>query len=158
MMKTYISLAPWQTSSGRGSLSWSSSLGLVCCFIGDPADWEIGLGMFIVLFFGHLAQLLFPLGDSDYPGFVRLAQMASYPMLLLLPQRTQTPTVIQKQVSQRPPQERRFYNIDPHILESLLILTNEISPIETCQEICRTVSQSLLADLCLLITPTRSRR
>ena len=118
-----------------------------------PRSWEIGLAMFIVLFFGHLAQLLFPLGDSDYPGFVRLAQMASYPMLLLLPQRTQTPAVVQKPVSQRPLQERRFYNIDPHILESLLILTSEISPIETCQEICRTVSQSILADLCLLITP-----
>jgi signal transduction histidine kinase len=109
--------------------------------------------MIILLFIGHLAELLFQLGDNDYPGFVRVAQMAAYPMLLLLPQRSQTAVTTQTQLIKQPPQERRLYNIDPQIIESFLALASAISPIETCKIICRAVSQSILADLCLLITP-----
>ncbi|MCK4490139.1 MAG: hypothetical protein KAU23_07775, partial [Anaerolineales bacterium] len=127
--------------------------GIVLLLYRRPRSWDIGLGMLILLFVGHLAELLFPLGDSDYPGFVRLAQMAAYPMLLLLPQRSQTLAATQTQVSQGSPQERRLYNIDPQIMESFLVLATDISPLETYQEICRTISQSILGDVCLLITP-----
>jgi len=127
--------------------------GIVLLLYRRPRGWEIGLGMIILLFIGHLAELLFQLGDNDYPGFVRVAQMAAYPMLLLLPQRSQTAVTTQTQLIKQPPQERRLYNIDPQIIESFLALASAISPIETCKIICRAVSQSILADLCLLITP-----
>ena len=126
--------------------------GIVLLLYRQPRSWEIGLGMLILLFIGYFLELLFPLGDSDYPGFVRLAQMTAYPILLLLPQRSQIPA-LGSRVSQQPAQQRRLYSIDPKIMHSFMALATESSPSETCQEICRAISQSILADLCILITP-----
>lgn len=156
----------WWVNQGEGAyfngsladIIWQSFsllltiVGIVLLLYRQPPSWEIGLGMLLLLFIGHLIELFLPFLDSDYPGFVRLAQMAAYPMLLLLPQRSQI-SAIRTRVSQQPPQERRLYSIDPKIIDSFLALATDVSPSETCQDICRAISQSILADLCLLVTP-----
>ena len=46
-----------------------------------------GLATLGGLFAGNLVQWIAPLQGNDYPGAVRLAEIAAYPMLLALPQR-----------------------------------------------------------------------
>jgi hypothetical protein len=55
--------------------------------IRQPEGFGNGLGMVILLFLGHLAHLVTPLPQGDFPGAVRLAQLAAFPLLLTLPQR-----------------------------------------------------------------------
>ena len=47
--------------------------------------YGIGLGMFILLSLGQLLYLIDPLPVGDYPGMVRIMQIAAYPLLLTLP-------------------------------------------------------------------------
>ncbi len=63
------------------------TIGGLRLLINRPNGWGIGLCMFGLLFLGHLVQWLLPLNESQYAGSVRLAQMAAYPFLLLLPHR-----------------------------------------------------------------------
>jgi signal transduction histidine kinase len=51
-----------------------------------PDGWGTALAMMGLLLAGHGAHLIAPLPEGDYPGAVRLAQMAAYPLLLLLAQ------------------------------------------------------------------------
>src|SRR3990172_5867318 len=50
-----------------------------------PAGFEIGLAQFVLISLGLALYLLAPLPQGDYPGAIRLAQMAAYPLLLTLP-------------------------------------------------------------------------
>jgi signal transduction histidine kinase len=49
--------------------------------------WGMALAMLGLLLTGHTAHLIAPLPEGDYPGAVRLSQMAAYPLLLVLAQR-----------------------------------------------------------------------
>jgi signal transduction histidine kinase len=129
------------------------STGIAFLLYRRPHSWEIGLGMLILLFLGNLAELLSPLGNSDYPGFARITQMAAYPMLLLLPQRDLAATASSAYFAQQPSRERRRYNLDPQIIDSFLVLSRETNSSEICKEICSALSHAMLADLCLLLTP-----
>lgn len=51
-----------------------------------PPGWSMGLIMLILLGAGHLWQLFYPL-LGNFPGSVRLAQMAAFPFLIALPYR-----------------------------------------------------------------------
>jgi hypothetical protein len=52
-----------------------------------PNSWIPGFFMLAVLGVGHLLQLLIASNDGDYSGAVRLAQMISYPLLIIVPLR-----------------------------------------------------------------------
>jgi signal transduction histidine kinase len=72
----------------------SQVIALICIVIGivqlilrRPQAWANGFFMLVILFSGHLFQLLFPNWQGNYAGPVRLAQIVAYPILLTLPQR-----------------------------------------------------------------------
>ncbi len=71
------------------------TLGLV---LRKPNGWSNGLAMLILGFFGHLASLVYPM-DGNFPGFVRLAQLAMFPILLTLSQRFPVPTQVRPPVT-----------------------------------------------------------
>ncbi len=130
-------------------------LGVIVIIIRRPNGWGYGLAMMGIATLGHLAHLIFPILDSDLPGAVRLAQLASYPILLALPHRFNIP--VEKApapVSQATFQERRRYGVEPGIFQSILSLTAESSQPETCKDITRVVAEALLADICLVIHPS----
>jgi signal transduction histidine kinase len=91
----------WWGEQGSGSLyngSWPDAawgiaslaiilLGIALILFQQPAGWGMALSMLGLLFIGHLGHLLAPLPEGDYPGAVRLSQMAAYPILLVLTQR-----------------------------------------------------------------------
>jgi uncharacterized membrane protein len=114
-----------------------------------PAGYGIGLGMFTLLFLGQLVYFLDPLPQGDFPGIVRLAQIAAYPLLLTLPSRFSLGTETE---------EPGTHRLDPVVYQQLTALATRSDPFETCQSITAIVSHALSTDVCLLISPPNSRQ
>ncbi len=114
-----------------------------------PAGYGIGLGMFTLLFLGQLVYFLDPLPQGDFPGIVRLAQIAAYPLLLTLPSRFGLSTEAADSDTLR---------LDPIVYHQFTTLATRWEPFETCQSITAIVSHTLSADVCLLISPPNSRQ
>ena len=131
-------------------------LGFLWLLVRKPNGWGNGLAMFILAFIGHLLTLLFPM-DGNFPGFVRLMQLAMFPILLTLAQRFPTPAPARAQAT-RPRQpnepivERRRYSTDPKTFHALMSLAAENDLNRVGQDLTRGIAQAMLADLCFLIT------
>lgn len=138
----------WQLASMGFSL-----LGLFLLAIRRPNGWGYGLAVFLLSFAGHLLYMMIGRGEGDFPGAVRLAHMAAYPILLTLPQRFPTAVNALTSVKQQdaPVGERRKYSTDPKTFHALLALAGESSTEKLSQAITRAIAQTMLADLCFLI-------
>jgi len=134
--------------------------GIALLIIRRPNGWEYGLGMMVIASFGHILHLIIPQTDSDFPGFVRLAEMAAYPILFSLPRRFNPP---QKEipVSEAAPatvqqsiiQERPQYGIPLEHFKAMLSMLGESSGLELCKAISRVVAETMLSDICLVLLP-----
>ncbi len=134
-----------------GSIS-IAIFGLFLLLIRRPNGWGNGMAIFLLAFAGHLLHLIFGRTTGDFPGAVRLAYMAAYPILMTLAQRfpapAHTPTTI-KPVA--PSEERRRYSTDPKTFHALLALAAESSVDRVSAAITRAIAQTMLADLSFLI-------
>lgn len=134
-------------------------LGWLGLFLRRPNGWGNGLAMLILAFLGHLASIIWRL-EGDFPGILRLAQLAMYPILLTLPQRFPSPVepeprkIVRTDTKGEPParQERRRYSTDPKTFQSMMNLAAEMTPEKIGQSLTRSVAQAMLADLCFLLT------
>ena len=131
-------------------------LGGGLALIRRPNGWGYAIAMLGCLAGGQILHLIIPSTESDFPGMVRLAQMAAYPLLFALPQRfapTERPTSAAPS-QQTPPliHKRRHYNVESHILEGIFSISPESTWEELQLNITRLSSQILLADLSLLIS------
>jgi hypothetical protein len=131
-------------------LLWAG-LSLVLAFAGGlllvirrPDGYGIGLGMFSLLFLGQLVYLVDPLPAGNYPGVVRITQIAAYPLLLTLPARFS----LGKEVEDHDP-----HGLDPVTFRNFQTIATSSDPLQVCQSITVVVSRALYADLCLLISP-----
>jgi signal transduction histidine kinase len=127
--------------------------GTLLLVIRRPNNWGTGLAMLAILFAGHLFELFFPDFTNDYPGTVRLAQLAAYPILFTLPNRFplhRTSTI----PADLPPLtvERRSYSTESETFRAFLTLSTETDSKKICEAFTRTVANLLLADVCFLIT------
>ena len=138
----------WQLASIGFSL-----LGILILAVRRPNGWGYGLAVFLLSFAGHLLYMMIGRTEGDFPGAVRLAHMAAYPILLTLPQRFPTATHALTSVKQQdaPTGERRKYSTDPKTFHALLALAGESSTDKLSQAITRAIAQTMLADLCFLI-------
>lgn len=142
-------------------------LGALFLMVRRTPGWGLGLAMLVALGFGHLVNLAIPTADGDYSGAIRLAQMAAYPLLLALPMRQAaveskglavraapaslaSPASPSMQVS---PPDHRNIPLDIKTLRALMHVSTDgnlesISPI-----LAKVVAHTLLADVCLLVSP-----
>ena len=136
-----------------------SALGMAVIFIRKPDGMWYGILLLLLGFFGHLGQLLIGL-DGDFPGIVRLAYMAAFPILLTLPQRFSVVSAVEPQVPVKPTilksdtqgrLERRRYSTDPKTFHALLAIAAENNSTKMSQAITRATAQTMLADLCFMI-------
>ena len=136
-----------------------AALGMAVIFIRKPDGMWYGILLLLLGFFGHLGQLLIGL-EGDFPGIVRLAYMAAFPILLTLPQRFSVisaiepprpvkPTIRKSDTQGRP--ERRRYSTDPKTFHALLAIAAENNSTKMSQAITRATAQTMLADLCFMI-------
>ncbi|MFN8403371.1 MAG: hypothetical protein U0V48_07425 [Anaerolineales bacterium] len=65
--------------------------GLFLLILRRPNGWGYGLAVFTLAFAGHLLHMILGRLDGNFPGAVRLAYLAAYPMLMTLPQRFPAP-------------------------------------------------------------------
>ena len=122
-----------------------------------PNGWGNGLAMLILAFVGHLLSLLWPMG-GNFPGFVRLTQLALFPILLTILQRfpasapERTPVIKTDSVTEEATLERRRYTTDPKTFHSLMTLAAEINADKVGRAMTRGIAQAMFADLCFLVT------
>ncbi|HTX92942.1 MAG TPA: ATP-binding protein [Anaerolineales bacterium] len=144
-------------------------LGITALFLRKPNGWENGAVMLGLAFFGHLLSLFVQM-EGDFPGFVRLAHLAMFPMLLTLAQRFPAPAATRTAVTPvtvapgaapaksktqtpaEPIQERRRYSTDPKTFHALMTLASESEGARIGQALTRSIAQAMLADLCFLLT------
>jgi GAF domain-containing protein len=126
--------------------------GLFLLSVRRPNGWGNGFAIFLLAFTGHLLHMIFGRIDGDFPGAVRLAYMAAYPILMTLAQRfpapARTPTTL-KPIA--PSDERRRFSTDPKTFHALLALAAESSVDKVSEAITRAIAQTMLADLAFLI-------
>ncbi|HET9906332.1 MAG TPA: ATP-binding protein [Anaerolineales bacterium] len=138
-----------------------SVLGLFILILRRPNGWGYGIAVFLLCFAGHLLHLLFGRIGGDFPGAVRLAHMAAFPILMTLPQRFPAPTSALTTVKQQQDVptggERRRYSTDPKTFHALLALAGESSADKVSEAITRAIAQTMLADLCFLIYLTDNK-
>jgi signal transduction histidine kinase len=153
--KTFNSTAfelAWQVFSLAVTL-----LGVLWLALRKPNGWGNGLAMLILGFIGHLLTLIYPT-EGNFPGLVRLMQLAMFPILLTLAQRFPTPApparaaVAKSHQPDEPIQERRRYSTDPKTFHALMSLAAENDINKIGQDLTRGIAQAMLADLCFLIT------
>ncbi len=131
--------------------------------IRKPNSWNYGLVMLLLLAFGHLLHLAAPNADSDFAGFVRLAQLAAYPLLLTLPRRfalapAPAPPVAQQVPQPTPAAQPREPHHSLERLKAALALTQAETPQQRCQAITHLVAETMLSDICLLIDYSSEER
>ncbi len=163
-----ITLAFWvQNPTLSFNLSWFEvawqvlslfiiMIGVLMLVIRKPSGWGIGLAMLVLAFFGHIVGLFLPT-TGDFSGFVRVMQLAMFPLLIALPQRFPVPPPARPLIAKSAQtgeliKERRRYSADPKTLQALMSLAAETDPDKVGQAVTRGVAQAMLADLCFLIT------
>jgi len=138
--------------------------GCVILILNRPQDWGYGISMLIMLLIGEIISLITIQTRYEVIGIMRLAQMAAYPFLLILPQRLQC---VARGNSSIPDHEstdeiegvkqlvgssdNRF--ADPQIWDSLYQMSTEIDPKRLSNAIVANVAQAVRADICLLLAP-----
>ncbi len=113
-----------------------------------PNQWGTGLGMLALGVAGHLAHLVSPLPGSDLPGAVRVAQMASYPLLITLSQRF---------ISQAPEEPHKAAQIREEMTaawEDWLTLQNDLPAEKRYRLLARSLAQILKADAVGILLPS----
>ena len=143
----------WQVASIGVTL-----VGALILLIRRPSGWGNGLAFLILAFLGHMLYLWSDRSTGDFPGAVRLAYLAAYPILLTLPQRFPAPTAQPVSLQQEASiPERRRYSTDPKTFHALLDLAAETNTTKMSQAVTRAIAQTMLADLCFLIYLTDNK-
>lgn len=170
---TALLWARGDTSTGFNSsildLIWSILLaglalaGLLLLSLIRPRNWGIGLGINLIILAGSLVQLFFPHMDVDFSGPVRLALLCVFPLLPAVVQRLpvsetekapspQSSTKGETSHGSAPKVERRRYSADPRTVQTWLEVAKAEGTEMLEAAICKAVAQSMLADLCFLVT------
>lgn len=168
-----FTLALWAPTSSAGfnnsglDLAWEifslaiAVLGLGLILARRPNGWPVGLGM-MVLFIAGLGLEIFYAIPGDFPGFVRLAQLAAFPLLDTLAQQPflaafKPPALSANRpagevTTKIPARERRRYSADPKTVHAFLSLAAGENTPDRMNAITRAIGQAMLADLCLLVS------
>ena len=129
-------------------------IGVALLYARKPNGFWGGITMLALAAVGHLGHLVIR-EPGNYSGFLRLAYLAAFPLLLTLPQRYATagfPSARAAGERLGPPlKERRRHSTDPKTLQAFLELAGtDGAGLE--QSIARSIGHAMLADLCFLVS------
>jgi signal transduction histidine kinase len=136
--------------------------GILLLCLRKPNGWSNGLAMLLLAFLGHLVSLFRPM-VGDFPGFLRLTQVAMFPILLMILQRFPTmekkgiPGAGEEGSSDEPTLEQERTHVDPKTLQALLSLAAEVNTEQIGRALTRSLAQALQADLCFLLILSKER-
>jgi signal transduction histidine kinase len=118
-----------------------------------PNGWGFGLAMNMILLAGYVARFWPFQLESDYVGVIRLTQMMAFPLLLYLPQRFTVPAEAGRAASLGTAKDVRRFRVDPALVNEFLSLAANPAPELISQTVTRLVSELMVADICLLVSP-----
>lgn len=137
--------------------------GMAILLFSRPSGWEYGLGMFSLILAGTVAHLLMPAPDQDFSGYIRLAQLAAYPLLPTLLYRLSRHTAAAQPPAEKavhPPQvpfpraqDRRRFSADSRTMHAWLDLVGTQDPDTILPGLAKALAQTVLSDICYMITP-----
>ena len=130
------------------------AIGVILILIRRPAAWGVGLAMMGLFLAGYLADLIMPVVEGDYSGVLRLAQMAAFPLLLVLPQRF--PALVTGAIPARVSTGRSKTGLaatDIGLTTELLRLAIETDTNKAYTMVANVVARLMQADLCALVLP-----
>lgn len=135
----------------QGYAGFLALVGIVILVLRRPSGWTFGFSMLGLLLLGHVGQLLLPAVKGDYAGLVRLTQVAAFPILLALPQRIQmwgaaSGLTVRRGSLSSPPTGNAA------LVQDALNLALQTDPAQIGPAAVRLIAQSMLADVCVLIT------
>jgi signal transduction histidine kinase len=136
-------------------------LGILGLVLRKPNGWSYGLAVLILGLLGHIASLVSPMNDN-FPGFVRLTQLAMFPILLTLSHRFPFPTqmeasAVKSRKPSEPDQEGGRVSTDPETFQAMMSLAAESDSSKTGQALARGIAQAMMADLCYLIVLNKDK-
>lgn len=133
-----------------GFVLFLAFLGALLLLNRRPEGYGSGLGMLGLIFAGHLAHWLAPWPEGDFPGAVRLAQMAAYPLLLTLPQRLPALAGAERPAPAAPAFPRAGA-ADPALARSFRRLLAGSAAPQAYPALAYALCQTLPAELCLVL-------
>ena len=133
-------------------------LGILILVVRKPAAWGSGLWMLGMLALGHIVHLFLLQSGGDYSGAVRLAQIAAFPFLLVLPGRSAPKSEpvekVQRQAHAQPQVREKFaLYANPQLWTGLINMASEKDASRQCSAITSLLARIMGADLCLWLTP-----
>ena len=154
--------------------AWSIAGGAVCVLgiafllILHPEGWGIGFGMLGLNLAGFVLHLLMGAAEGDYAGYLRVAQLAAFPLLpavlagYIHPD-TRPPQVVIVKPSSPPrvepvPEPARPRPLDPRAVHAWVDLNLQEEPQRIASGVARAVAYTLTADLCYLATAPQDAR
>ncbi len=136
-----------------------TAFGALTLLLRRPKDWGVGLAMLLLMLAGHAAHALAPDLNSDLPGMVRLAQIAAYPILIVLAQRlaTEQPAPVIEPPAQAKPappllQKDTKGKYSPEVLDELLTLLTADDPLALDNALTSASARLMHADICFLLS------
>jgi signal transduction histidine kinase len=133
------------------------TMGAILLIIRRSHGWGLGVAMLVIVFCGHLLHIISPLDGSNFPGAVRLAQMAAYPLLIALATRFGQQTELPQPVELEPSfQDDLHLTTDPRIIEAAFSIASQGSFADICNSLTRTIASALVADICLVLNHPES--
>ncbi len=178
---TYTSWSSQLAAQGEGILWFNSSwmdwaweltalaivlIGMAVLLFSRPAGWGFGLGMLSLIAAGIAAHLILAPATGDLSGYVRMGQLAAFPLLPTLLHRLSpvgaaaavpTSPVSGALPAQIPTgqavraQERRRYSASPRTVHAWLQLVQTDDPEQVIAGIAKAVGHTMLADLCFVV-------
>jgi signal transduction histidine kinase len=130
-----------------------STFGMLLLLLRRPSGWSFGFSMLLLLFLGHLFQLVLPDFESSYAAPVRLAQIAAFPILITIPQRFLNISAVKLEDKKTPiPVVTQSPTTDIRLVQSLLALATQADFQAIYCELTRIIATVMLADFCLIIS------
>jgi signal transduction histidine kinase len=151
-------------------ISWNALIilitliGIVALMLAHPAGWGVGLAMMLLPMAGSVFHLLWTLPEGDFAPALRIASIAAFPMLPTLVMALKPAGQTASQADSPAPArsngfvERRRYNAEPRAVYAWLQVAAEDQPVKIYPALTHAIGQSMLADLCLFVTPSFTSR
>lgn len=133
-----------------------SAIATIVLIVRRPTQWQLAFGAFCLLAIGHILHLTLGPKDGAFAGFVRLSELAAYPLLALSAVRTISLSVQQTRIDNLP----AFQEPDAWADGSLALPLLEFAPFldaatteAAVNAVAQTLAHALPAELCMLLTP-----
>jgi len=124
-----------------------AATGVVVMWAKRPQGWTAAIAILLVLGLGHSLPFLFADPGTFRPGTIRLAQILALPWVIILTQRLLETRDFTRQAVDQP----KRTDITPLLVDELLKISHLEDPHEKNMAIARSLSLSLVSDMCFLV-------